>query len=443
MIYLHRYQPELFFQINASEYERFFNHPIYKLRNVSLFLGAAAFHYDTMTAPGYPHPPNTPEGMAVKMCDWIEWAKRETARVAPGKIFQYALMFHGYGYHDSNPSLRLFMHPQDAVAGLQNGFGLFTANGVGSLKQYANVFFPAFRRELDRRGLPNPIFVDPDQEMNTGIPFGDNKSMAELDDAIRADPRSRSEKINGRQTYIQYLDAYRDALGQPIGGLVHPYDTSRPETANFYPSLSFDIKDFALNECLYKYVRKYMPGTKCGNWNVFCSSNTKPSFVVRPKEHPASFNTQMRADLQIMQFYGLDWLHPRELDGFAGMKTYDTLTRMYKLSPQATPADVFIANLAWNIDASQRANPHKEFVAWPAAENGSWGDEYIAGPAKTLTFDRSVLLRMLEVFKEYNVRTIGLFEPSISDAMLTEYYYAIKGLKHGSPNTTSQQAVHS
>lgn len=438
MFYLHRYKPELFFQINSAEYGRFIEHPVYKLRNVSLFIGAAMFHFDSMTAPGYPHPPATPIGMATKMADWIEYIKNETARVAPGKIFQYALMFHGYGYHDTNPNLRLFKHPADAVHSLTDGAGLFNANGIASLKQYANSFFPALRAELDRRSLPNPIFIDPDNEMNTGIPLGNNLSMAELDAAIRADPRSRSEKINGRQTYVQYLDAYRDALGQPMTGLAHPYDTSRPETANFYPSLAFDIKDYALNECLYKYVRKYMPGTKCGNWNVFCSSNTKPSFVVRPKEHPAAFNMQMRADLQIMQFYGLDWLHSRELEGLPGMKTYDTLTRMYKLSANAAPVEVFLANLAWNIDAAQRANPRKEFVAWPAAQNGTWDASYIEGPSRSLVFDRVVIGRMLEVFKEYNVRTVGLFEPIPSNELLTEYYHAIKELRHGSPNTTSQ-----
>ena len=250
----------------------------------------------------------TPQGRARATADRIISVRDTMAYFHPGVPFRWAYWPHRFGSDgfigaDDN----LFYHRNDR---LSNGVSsVFTASGRALFRSQSQAFFSALKPMLDAAGISDPIFLDADYEGGTRGPVAtDNWSESrQWHGIIMSDPRSKTELIDGVQTYEQFVSNLIDRDGHPAPTsdlYTHIYDSSERgcQLACVYSSFHASIVDFGLWDTLYQPAKEIWPKVLCGNWNVTSSTPQKLVHGYRFKESPV-YTPHFRG-MQIASLYG-------------------------------------------------------------------------------------------------------------------------------------------
>lgn len=319
------------------------------------------------------------------------------ANYHPGKEFNWAYWPHRYGYDGiTGKDDKLFYHKDDK---LSNGWSsVFTAKGRSLFRSKTKEFFGYLKTQLDAAGIPAPIFIDADYEAGAAAPVwatDEWNSSSLWHSIIMADPRSRTELIDGHRTYAEIANSLKDLAGDPIPVdelYPHVYDSSEKghRRACLYSSMATSILDFGLDYCLYQPAKEVWPTTRCGNWGTFISTREKLVHGYRFKETPVDAAPNFRG-MPIAMLYGNSTMDAIWQPTGAGYNTFaEQLFRfgidksLYANDKDALARKIHTSYVDYFVSGMHSARPDLDkaiSLSWCGA--GSWtGAEFYSDASK-------------------------------------------------------------
>lgn len=280
----------------------------------------------------------------------------------------------------------LFGHVADR---LDNGMKcLFTEIGQLEYRIRARDFADALSPLLKAAGLPWPDGICADYEGGVAVPVHDPASqVATWHDMLMADPRARSELIDGHQTYEQW-----STKNLPGGVWPWEYDDGARDLTWVYTALRHSIIDNAMDNVLYQPFRAKNPNMLCGNWAIFAATPDRHVHNWRFKESPLGIGPTLKANFQMAPVYGNDTRDTKDMPLGHGYDTFGDQCGIFLPSPMPVLAAhvkddlaraIHLGRVRYFLEGMARANPAKVGLctAWNAP--GIWqGPDVSSDPRK-------------------------------------------------------------
>lgn len=431
------YSPQIYFQLDMFYLANIVHHNLFGLPNVCFYIGG----YVDMPfqPPGYPRlTGNSPSAIAWNTANWIQYTKDLVHQYHPNVKFRYALFPQGcYARSFESPTDdSLFNHEQDRF--LLNGvstIGPWHARGVAAKSVKMEEYFRALANELRSRGLPMPDFVDPDDESPYfKVDFtSDNVQNLNI---LKADPRFFTERVDGIVTMREYLTKFKDIDGNPspiTTALPPRFDLFNDKVVHFYLSMEARIKDYCLWQSTFRWAKKYLgTAVQCQNWISFAANRSNRSFNVRFKETPADYSGgSFRMNNQVWSNYGWDWVDSADLTPFPGCHTFEACLEKYNVI-RTQPindqiSDIYVKEIGYNLAACRNAYQAKPVVFWWQWRDVSYDSVKVPPSGGQLIVTPTVAQEVFTVCEANNIQKIGIFDPSLTEEMATNYYNLFKG----------------
>ena len=421
-----------FFQIETGYIPQIIDHAVFGLPNVHLYIYIPC---------EYPSPPPGYPGITVmdmksyawNAVNWVEYAKKLVKQYHPQKDFKYGMcsagFSHKYPYGTINDSL--YNHDLDRISYQGRWYPApWHAKGVQAKANKMDAFYKEFAKELARRGLPRPLFVDPDDESNyfNYSITGDNQLDFNL---LMADPRATREKIDGLVTLRHYVDNFKTLNGEPFHLTKWPpqYDSSTDQFAHLFSSLEFRIRDYAQWYSNFVFVKKYLGyDVACHNWYQAAANYSNPTYNVRFKETWCDYNgSAFRMDKQVWSTYGANFDN-KEFDWSPGAKTFNACKDKFDTDDSKAIAEQVVDLYLKEIDANLRlmaGASRKPKVLWFAYANYDISSDFVPPNGTHFETTIPVMQRVIDVCTNNKVDTLGLFEPRLTRDVADKYLSVI------------------
>lgn len=412
--------PRIILQTGGGWTATDFAHPVFDLANVYPLINDSISYGDTDS--------RTMVQRATAAADAITTYRNYWVASRPNTPFRYAYWPQNYGaYGWGSSTTNPFAHISDR---LSNGNScLWTVNGRAEAKSRMQTFFVSLSSTLRSRGIPDPVYVDPDYENGATIAGGDFNNRTQWHGWLAADSRYSTTTFDGVQTYAQWVAGLTDLDGTPIpSSQLYPHiygsDTTSLKRAFLSQTISSMVVDYVLWDTLAIPAKEVWPNVVVGNYNTFCANRQNLVHGYRFKESPVDMNTNFHLDVQIPVNYG--W-YPTDGNAFAvgnGYNSYAESVYRYGVNtdaikdPNALIRAINVANTEYFCKGCQAANPNKPISFWmsyidcPVIYDNIFERSNIKFPTgfrSNLLYDKEHVMNMFRIYNKYNVTQVGFF----------------------------------
>ena len=430
---------QFFFQINSSHRQNILHHPLFGLPNVHLLIDVPLEY--PFSPPGFGQVPNLHiSSYAWNSVNWLSYVRSLITQFHPHKEFKYGFWPMGWVHKNPYGTIEDSSYDHEADRIEYNGNKYPTSwhkHGIAAKAKFMDFFFRYFKQELVQRNFPLPTLVDVDDEslyFNHHI-TGD----LQLDfDLFMADPRATREKIDGLVTLREYCDNFKTLSGQasPLTRWPAQYSLENYDYVHMYNSLNMRIRDYVLWYTCFVFVKKYLGyHIPCHNWYHSAANQQNPAFGVRFKETWIDYNkSSFRMDAQVYSIYEV-FLDHKDLIGIPGLKTWLDAATKYQI-PTNQPwnkllLDIYYKDIEYNLQCNHNAS-YKPKILWFSNADYLVKEDFIDEPTQ-FTTTLEVFNRVWQLCDQFNVQTVGCFEPELTSSVADKYYESITSLP--SPST--------